>query len=240
MAKICSKCGKPIVEGSICPCRKAKRGASAGAEKNTGYVQGLLRLCVQYFRDPVATARQCGERREFVNGTILMGATVLLSALGTLIFSLTRLVGTVYPDFSSAAMAWFSCGILTPVLIYGLTFGALYLLTMIVGMRVDFFSVLAVVGVHSIFPGAFLGLSAILAPFSPYVFEIFGLFAMVAWIVTFLTSVFQNFHMKMSVISMGLLLLIFAGACYLLLHMTTWLLFDGSNASFAAMLAAMG
>lgn len=240
MSRKCSRCGKPLMEGEICSCRKAKRRKPAGVASSAGYLQGISRLCMQYFRDPITTARQCGERREFINGTILMGLTVLLSAVGTLIFALTRLIGTVYPDFSSVAMAWFSCGILTPILIYGLTFGALYLLTMIVNMRIDFLSVLAIVGAHSIFPGVFLAISMILAPFSPYVFELFGLLAMIAWIVTFFTSIFQIFHMKMSIISMGLLLLTFAAACYLLLHMTTWLLFDGNNASFAAMLTALG
>ena len=254
MAGFCTKCGRPLPESGVCPCTMQENPAPQGYVPPQGYapqqpqqgyvapqystapskvgmavggsLKNLPNLLVGYFRDPVGTTRLAAEKKDAAGGLMMMAISVIVTLLGTLFFGLVQLN---YWSFGDFVLPWLGVTFLGPIVGYGLTIGMFYILTAIAKMRVDFRAVVAATGVSSVLVVVLLAASMLLSMISPIVFEIFVILACGAWIVSFFTTVFQVFCIKMNIINTVVVVLGIAVAAYAVVELITWLAFNANN-----------
>lgn len=190
-----------------------------------GSLKNLPNMWVGYFRDPVGTTRLASEKKDYVSGLIMMGLSVIFTLLGTLFFGLIHLNEVTYWEFGDLVLPWLGITFLGPIVAYVITIGLLYILTAIAKMRVDFRSVIAIVGVNSVLPVVLLAVTMLAGMISPIVFEIFAVLLCAAWVIGFFTSVLQVLNIKMNIVNTFVLLLGITVAVYAIVLLLTWFVY---------------
>lgn len=198
MAGFCTKCGRPLPENGVCPCTKRKtrsfrRGSLRGGEIDKA-VHALPSLWLRYLRDPVGASRLAQERWETSNGLTMMAATVLLSFLSTVLFTLRYAAD----HFGRAVLRWSLTGLLAPVIAMLLTFGLIYTLTALSKMRVDVRAVVAAIGANTALPLTLLALSIVLSLIHITVFYVFCVLLFASWALAVFLLVSQVFGIRLN------------------------------------------
>lgn len=158
-----------------------------------GFVS-LLFFIADYYKEPGKVVAAAARKRDEGMGRLLFFTSVILSAIGTLLF------GTIHlEDFF---VRWVVCGLMAPFLAYGgsLLFGSLFAaLSPTVQerrkreeTRLSFGELFSTVAVSSVFPNLLLLLTCVLSPMdrSMEIFQFFALLITLSWIVCLLFSLF--------------------------------------------------
>ena len=190
-----------------------------------GGLKNLSLFLSDYFTEPGKVVAAAARKRDVGIGTTMMVVSVILSALGTLFF------GSVYlEDFFGR---WIVCGILTPVLAYGLSllFGSLFAILSPLGRarrqseegeKLPFGELFATVVASSVLPNLLLLLSGLIAPMDRNleIFQFFALLLTVSWVVCLIFSLFTVYGGGFSL--GGLLLMIGFGLLAFLVMRALW------------------
>lgn len=196
MAGYCTQCGRPLPEDGICPCTKKKargtrRGRKSGGEIDKA-VHALPSLWLRYLKDPVGASRLAQERCETTNGLTMMAATVLLSFLSTVLFTIRYAAD----HFGRAVLRWSVTGLIAPVLALTLTFALIYTLTALSKMRVNLRSVVAAIGANTAIPLTLLAASIVLSMIHVTVFYVFGVMLFASWALAAFLLISQVFGVR--------------------------------------------
>lgn len=201
MTGYCTKCGRLLPDDGICPCTMGKvsvmrRRRKCGGEIDKA-VHELPSLWLRYLKDPVGASRLAQERREYSDGLTLMAATVLMSFLSTVLFTLRYSAD----HFGRAVLRWAVTGLFAPVIAMLLTFGLVYALTALARMRVDIRSVIAAIGAGTVLPLTLLAASVVLSLIHISVFYIFCVMIFAAWAVSVFLLISQVFGIRLSLVN---------------------------------------
>lgn len=201
MAGYCTSCGRPLPEDGICPCTTGqvsviRRRRKRGGELDKA-VHELPSLWLRYLRDPVGASRLAQERRDTSNGLTLMAATVLLSFLSTVLFTLRYSAD----HFGRAVLRWSVTGLFAPVIAMLLTFGLIFTLTALAKMRVDIRAVIAAIGANTVLPLTLLAASVVLSLIHISVFYIFCVMIFAAWALSVFLLISQVFGIRLSLLN---------------------------------------
>ena len=203
MPEYCKKCGRPLPPDGICPCtHRRSRPTARQSGPIVGAVRRIPTLFLHYYRNPIGMSRLAAERRDMSAGITVLILAIVFSLLSTLSFTLR------YVDrrFAVVAPDWLIVGFFAPLLAMLLTSALLYALTSVSGMRLDVREVVAVLGINAIFPVTLMALSVFLSLIHFAVFDVIAVLALAAWVVTFFTTIFQTFAIKLNLL--GVLILI--------------------------------
>lgn len=201
MAGYCTQCGRPLPESGICPCttekkRGLRRRRSRGGELDRA-VHALPSLWLRYLKDPVGASRLAQERCETSNALTMMAATVLMSFLSTVLFTLRYATDR----FGRAVLRWSVTGLFAPVIAILLTFALIYTLTALSRMRVNLRSVIAAIGANLTLPLTVLTLSVVLSLIHITVFYVFCVMLFAAWAVAVFLLISQVFGIRLSLLN---------------------------------------
>lgn len=201
MAGYCTQCGRPLPDDGICPCTKRqtrapRRRKTRGGELDKA-VHALPSLWLRYLKDPVGASRLAQERCETANALTMMAATVLLSFLSTLLFTLRYAAD----HFGRAVLRWSLTGLFAPVIALILTFGLIYALTALSKMRVNLRAVVAAVGANTAIPLTLLALSLLLSLIHITVFYVFGVLLFASWALAVFLLISQVFGVRLSLLN---------------------------------------
>ncbi len=220
MTEYCKKCGRPLPADGICPCtRRRSRPFERPSGPIVGAFKRIVKLFLRYWRNPVGTSRLAAERRDMSAGISVLLLAVLFSMLSTLSFTL-RYVDT---RFAAVAPRWLIVGFFAPLLAMLLTVALFYALTSVSRMRVDVREVVAALGVNAVFPVTLMALSVFLSLIHFAVFDVLAVLTMAAWVITFFTTVFQTFAIKLNLLGILILIPGFAAGYFALSRLLGWL-----------------
>lgn len=79
MAKFCTNCGKPLVDGKPCDCEKNE--TQNGVEQTNFNVNSILETVKGMFTRPVTTLQEFVQDQNFVSALILLGINALIVSL---------------------------------------------------------------------------------------------------------------------------------------------------------------
>lgn len=201
MAGFCTNCGRPLPDSGICPCQRKRTRFSARGRKRGGEldkaVHALPSLWARYLKDPVGASRLAQERCETSNGLTMMAATVLLSFLSAVTFTIRYAAD----HFGRAVLRWAVTGLLAPVIAILLTFALIYALTAVSKMRVNFRSVVAAVGANTAIPLTLLAASIVLSMIHISVFYVFCVLLFASWAAAVFLLISQVFGVRLSLLN---------------------------------------
>lgn len=201
MAEFCTNCGRPLPESGICPCRTGRARGTVRRRKNRGEIEKAARalpsLWLRYLSDPIGTSRLAQERCETTNGLTIMAATVLLSFLSAVVFVLRFSAD----HFGRAVLRWAATGLFAPVIAFALTFGLIYVLTVMSKMHVSFLSVVAAVGAMTALPMTLLALSIFLSLIHITVYYVFCVMIFAAWALSVFLLISQVFGIRLNLVN---------------------------------------
>ena len=199
MAGYCTKCGRPLPDDGICPCTQQNKPAPKAQQNPIVTVLiHLPRLWRSYFRDPIATPRLAAERRDWLTGAAMLLLLELVSFLSVLMLTLRYGMAR----FFFAAPQWSTAGLVCPLVAMGAMFGMTYLLSALSGMRADFRTVIAVLGVSAVLPLSLLVVSAFLSLVHLSLFTVFTVLIFASWIVSFFVMLYQVLNLRLNLLSM--------------------------------------
>lgn len=201
MAGYCTQCGRPLPENGICPCtqkkqRDPRKNRKPGGEIDKA-VHALPALWLRYLKDPVGASRLAQERCETTNALTMMAATVLLSFLSTLLFTLRYAAD----HFGRAVLRWSLTGLFAPVIALLLTFLLVYTLTAIAKMRVNLRSVIAAVGASTAIPLTLLAVSILLSLIHSAVFYVFCVMLFASWALAVFLLISEVFGIRFTLLN---------------------------------------
>lgn len=199
MAGYCTKCGRPLPDNGICPCTlQSKPAPKAQQNPIVTVLVNLPRLWRSYFRDPIATPRLAGERRDWITGAAMLILLELVSFLSVLMLTLRYGMAR----FFFVVPQWSTAGLVCPLVAMAAMFGMTYLLSAMSGMRADFRTVIAVLGVSAVLPLSLLVVSALLSLVHLSLFTVFTVLIFASWIVSFFVMLYQVLNLRLNLLSM--------------------------------------
>lgn len=202
MADYCTRCGRPLPESGVCPCTRRKTRAPRRANPFVTVLRNLPRLWRSYFRDPIATTRRAGERRDWITGVMMLLLVELLSFLSVVVLTLR----TAPARFFAAAAQWATAGLVCPLLAMAAMLGVTYALSLMLRMRPDLRTMLAVTGVGSVLPLSALALSTLLTLAYAPLFAAGTVLLLASWLVSFFVMVYQVLTVRLRTSTMLLLI----------------------------------
>lgn len=197
-----SEVSPPVPNPEKTPDQTERGKAQETGETENG-ISRLFFFIYDYYREPGKVVAAAARKRDVGIATVLLLTSIMLSTLGTLLFGYVHL-----EDFFAP---WILCGILTPILAYGvsLLYGRLFVFfnseagerrTKQEKEKLPFRELFPTVAVSSMFPNLLLLLSCILSPMDKSfgLFQFFALLITVSWVVSLIFSLFTVYGGKFS------------------------------------------
>lgn len=224
MTSFCTKCGRPLPESGICPCEKRRTSGVLRGKTRSGGIDKAARalplLWLGYLKDPVGASRLAQERCEATNGLTMMTATVLLSFLSAMVFTLRYATD----HFFRAILRWAVTGMAAPVIAIALTFALIYALTAASRMRVNIRAVVAAVGAGLAIPMALLASSVVLSLFHITVFYVFCVLLFASWAVAVFLLISQVFGIRLSLVNCLITIAFMTAGYYAVALLRDWMI----------------
>lgn len=223
----CPRCGKPLPEDGVCDCAAQPKPAGGSyvppyysAPRPLGAaLTNLPSLIVGYLKNPIGTSRLAMEKRDTASAVLMMILTVVVSFFTCLLLTVRYSSGR----FGRIAIEWALTGLAAPLAAFGVTFGVLYLMVSLAGVRTDSRRMLALMGVNTLLPLVFMVLSMVLSMVHLAAFEIFTVMIYGAWIVSFLMMMVHGLGIRLNVINSAVLVCGMTVGYFLVNFLRGWL-----------------